>query len=108
MALQRDDRRDEQNEVRIYEVFYSPLLLRHSHWSLFFAFIVHSYCATVFTMSGDQHLHIPQGCLHAFRKMTTDPLPQHDCHYNIRATLVEQNGLAEKGSPLCVSIAFDW
>ena len=59
-------------------------------------------------MGEDQHLHIPQGCLHAFRKMTIDELHESDCHYGIRKKLVEDKGLMKTGSPHCVSIAFDW
>ena len=68
---------------------------------------IQSYCVSIFTMSEDQHLHIPQGCLHAFRKLTIDPLPETDCHHDIRAKIVEEKGLAQTGSPHCVSIARD-
>lgn len=59
-------------------------------------------------MRKNQHLHIPIGCLHAFRKLTNNPLPETDCHHDIRREIVVEEKLVEKGSPTCVSIAFDW
>lgn len=56
-----------------------------------------------------QTVHINKGRLHAFRKMTADGLPQHDCHYKLRTSLVSE--LKSKGlacAPDCVSVAYDW
>ena len=44
--------------------------------------------------------------MHAFRKMSTAPLPKNDCHAELRKSLIAERNL--KGEELCISIAWDW
>lgn len=68
-----------------------------------------SYCPSVFILKPGQHLHINKGRLHAFRKLTIEPLPDSDCHADLRSTLIQQ--ITDRGETLddlCISIAYDW
>jgi len=67
---------------------------------------VNSYVPKVFILSKGEHLHIPKGALHAFRKLSLDPLPADDCHAQLRKDLIEEQQLTV--APNCVSIAHDW
>lgn len=66
-----------------------------------------------FILKEGQHVHINKGRLHAFRKLSNEPLPPTDCHAELRANLVKP-GTSEKvvgpGKPeiLCISVAWDW
>jgi hypothetical protein len=66
-----------------------------------------------FILKEGQHVHINKGRLHAFRKVSNQPLPASDCHAKLRASLVKP-GTSEKvvgpGKPevLCISVAWDW
>jgi hypothetical protein len=48
-----------------------------------------------------------KGRLHAFRKLSIDVLPEYDCHYFQRKTLMIENPSMEV-APICISVAFDW
>jgi len=60
----------------------------------------------VFIAEEGQHVHIPSGCLHIFRKLRIEPLPEEDCHCELRAALVQEKEL--NYNPYCMSIALDW
>lgn len=65
-----------------------------------------SYCPSVFILKEGQHVLINKGRLHAFRKMTLDPLPEKDCHARLRLSLIQEMNITR--APLCISVAFDW
>ena len=62
----------------------------------------------VFIAEEGSHIHIPKGCLHIFRKMRVDSLPEDDCHCTLRADLMRKMDLKLTANPICFSIAFDW
>jgi hypothetical protein len=62
----------------------------------------------VFIAEEGSHIHIPKGCLHIFRKMRVDSLPEDDCHCTLRADLIQKRDLKVTANPICLSIAFDW
>ena len=64
------------------------------------------YCPTVCIVKPGQLIHINKGRLHAFRKMSISPLPDDDCHKDLREALIEEEKL--KGEQLCISVAWDW
>ena len=47
------------------------------------------YCPTVCIVKPGQLIHINKGRLHAFRKMSISPLPDDDCHKDLREALIE-------------------
>jgi hypothetical protein len=51
-------------------------------------------------------VHINKGRLHAFRKMTTENLPQRDAHAKLRKEVVAEDKLLPGLE--CISIAHDW
>lgn len=65
-----------------------------------------NYYPCVFILEPGQLLHIGKGRLHAFRKMTCDPLEPSDCHCDIRKEIIQQRNICH--DPLCFSIAWDW
>uniref|UniRef100_A0A7S2YQT9 JmjC domain-containing protein n=1 Tax=Entomoneis paludosa TaxID=265537 RepID=A0A7S2YQT9_9STRA len=64
------------------------------------------YEPAVLILGPGQHVHINKGRLHAFRKMTTESLPENDCHHTLRKELVAELGIRQ--APVCISIAWDW
>mmetsp|Transcript_2478 Transcript_2478/g.3628 ORF Transcript_2478/g.3628 Transcript_2478/m.3628 type:complete len:969 (-) Transcript_2478:1192-4098(-) len=64
------------------------------------------YCPTVLILKPGQLIHINKGRLHAFRKMSTAPLPDDDCHRALREKLIKERNIV--GEQLCISIAWDW
>lgn len=69
------------------------------------------YCPSVFILKPGQHVHINKGRLHAFRKMSLDELPEDDCHYKLRKTVIREEHLEDNApakAPTCWSIAWDW
>lgn len=70
-----------------------------------------SYCPTVLILKPNQTLHIGMGRSHAFRKLTLDPLPDEDCHKELREVVVRELKLSQPDiqvAPICYSIAYDW
>jgi hypothetical protein len=66
-----------------------------------------------FILRAGQCVHINKGRLHAFRKVTNEPLPADDCHAKLRANLMipgTNEPVIGPGKPevLCVSVAWDW
>ena len=58
-------------------------------------------------------VHINKGRLHAFRKVTNEPLPPNDCHAKLRSELLipgTNETVIGPGKPeiLCISVAWDW
>ena len=66
----------------------------------------HSIVPTILILAPGELLHIGKGCLHCFRKLTLDVLPDTDVHESLRKTLVK--GLSNTRLDFCVSIAWDW
>ena len=64
------------------------------------------YCPSLCIVKPGQLIHINKGRLHAFRKMSTAPLPKHDCHNDLRKALVTERNIQDE--ELCISIAWDW
>jgi hypothetical protein len=64
------------------------------------------YYPSVFILQAGQFVHINKGRLHAFRKMTTEPLPQSDAHAKLRVEVVTKDKL--QPGLVCISIAHDW
>ena len=64
------------------------------------------FSPSVFLLKSGQTLHIPKGCVHAFRKLSRNKLSEDDCHYKLRKTYLE--GLSEKEEDVCISFAWDW
>lgn len=64
------------------------------------------YCPSVFILEPNHYLHINKGRLHAFRKLTRDPLPENDCHARLRSNLIQSERFHPV--PICISIAHDW
>lgn len=60
---------------------------------------------SVFILKPGQMVHINKGRLHAFRKLSTSPLKNDDCHHVLRQQLV---GSIVNSEQLCFSIAWDW
>lgn len=69
-------------------------------------FVARRYCPTVCILKPGQHIHINKGRLHAFRKMSLEPLLETDCHFDLRQAVVDQHEL--KTESLCTSVAWDW
>ena len=72
-----------------------------------------SYCVSRFILKEGQCVHINKGRLHAFRKVTNEPLAADDCHAKLRANLRipgTNEPLVGPGKPelLCFSVAWDW
>ena len=72
--------------------------------ALFFFFS--RYAPSVFLLTAGQSLHIPKGCLHAFRKSSSCILPEGDCHRLLREGYISANG--KKVDEACISFAWDW
>ena len=72
----------------------------------FLLLVFHSYCPSVFLLQSGQTLHIPKGCIHAFRKLSNSPLPPDDCHAALRKQYLE--GKSANEEEICISIAWDW
>ncbi|KAL7579289.1 hypothetical protein ACA910_013969 [Epithemia clementina (nom. ined.)] len=64
------------------------------------------YYPSVFILKPGQHVHINKGRLHAFRKLTTEKLPDMDCHSILRKNLIVEHNI--HNAPVCVSVAWDW
>jgi hypothetical protein len=64
------------------------------------------YYPSVFILQAGQFVHINKGRLHAFRKMTTENLPQRDAHAKLRKEVVARDKL--QPGLVCISIAHDW
>jgi hypothetical protein len=64
------------------------------------------YYPSVFILKAGQFVHINKGRLHAFRKMTTENLPQRDAHAKLRKEVVAEDKLLPGLE--CISIAHDW
>ena len=64
-----------------------------------------SYSPSVFLLKAGQVLHIPKGCIHAFRKLSFQPLPEDDCHFQLRKEYVQGKDFA--ANDICVSVAWD-
>jgi hypothetical protein len=64
------------------------------------------YYPSVFILKAGQFVHINKGRLHAFRKMTTENLPQWDSHAKLRKEVVAKDKL--QPGLVCISIAHDW
>ena len=62
--------------------------------------------ASVFLLKAGQALHIPKGCLHAFRKLSAAPLPQYDCHAKLCKKYLETRPTDKE--EVCISFAWDW
>jgi hypothetical protein len=59
----------------------------------------------VFILKPGQLVHINKGRLHAFRKLSSSPLHEEDCHYSLRQAILP----SLHGKDLtCVSVAWDW
>jgi len=65
-----------------------------------------NYCPSVFILKPGQFVHINKGRLHAFRKMSTSPLPSSDCHSHLRRALIRDEKITKE--VVCLSIAWDW
>ena len=65
-----------------------------------------SISASVFLLTAGQALHIPKGCMHAFRKLSSHPLPITDCHAKLRKQYVDK--LSTDRENICISFAWDW
>ena len=63
---------------------------------------IHRYYPKVFLAKAGQHVHIPKGCLYMIRKSSSERLPEHDCHFELRKEL----GLDR--NPVCISICHGW
>lgn len=100
----------QRNEVRIF--FHFPCFFLDD-LSFCTDILLFSYCVSRFILQEGQCVHINKGRIHAFRKMTNEPLSPDDCHAKLRAELVHP-GTTEKvvapGKPeiLCISVAWDW
>jgi hypothetical protein len=67
------------------------------------------YYPKVFVVRPEELLHIPKGCLHAFRKMDNSVLPEDDCHYMLRKNVIKGVlGTINKFPSVFLSIAWDW
>ena len=67
------------------------------------------YKPSVFVLKPGQTLHIGKGCLHAFRKLSSDPLDENDCHYELRnAYIASHSSPNDINSEVCISFAWDW
>jgi hypothetical protein len=64
------------------------------------------YCAAALTLEAGDLLLIPKGSLHAFRKMTSQQLPDTDAHADLRKQLLSNPDFIYQ--ILCVSKAWDW
>ena len=60
----------------------------------------------VFLLKAGQALHIPKGCIHAFRKLSRCELDDSDCHAELRRDYIRN--LPENEEEVCISIAWDW
>lgn len=61
----------------------------------------------MFVLGPGQVLHINKGRLHAFRKLAFYPLPESDCHWDLRNQVLEEKGGSHESST-CLSVAWDW
>ena len=65
----------------------------------------------MFILKPGQFVHINQGRLHAFRKLSWAPLPADDCHSKLRQELIlsfSSDSNQSLNESLCISVAWDW
>jgi hypothetical protein len=77
----------------------------HSHTAFVFSRPCR-YHPSVFILKAGQFVHINKGRLHAFRKMTTERLPEKDAHAKLRKEVVAKDKL--QPGLVCISVAHDW
>lgn len=53
-------------------------------------------------------MHINKGRLHAFRKLSPDPLPKNDAHAVLRQKVLDEVGTDDPSKFVCKSVAWDW